>query len=39
MLSFLQASGTRDLMMSLATESTLSAAARFAVGDPTAKNI
>jgi len=39
MLSFLHASGTRDLMMSLATESTLSAAARFAVGDPTAKNI
>ena len=39
MLSFLHASGTRDLMMSFATESILSAAVRFAVGDPTAKNI
>ena len=34
MLSFLEASGTRDLMTSLATDSILIAAMRFAVGDP-----
>ena len=37
MLSFLEASGTRDLMTSLATDNTLIAAARFAAGDPTVK--
>lgn len=37
MLSFLEANGTRDLMTSLATDSTLIAAARFTEGDPTVK--
>ena len=39
MLSFLDASGTRAFIISLATERTLRAAARFAFGDPKMKRI
>ena len=39
MLSFLDASGTRAFIISLATESTLRAAARFAFGDPRVKRV
>ena len=39
MLSFLDASGTRAFIISLATERTLRAAVRFAFGDPKMKRI